>query len=193
MQKNEKDLIDLKTLNLYKTDMDKKSKRTLRKIAEKLYEEFVDDEELSDDMKKERLLDIWSRLKPSTRQPSTHDDQKHKVPVQSTISSPYHITDKTTDVTQRQIQANGEGNLRSDLLREFDMLSPLRKELKIRGEIGEADQKDKLTYFSLMHQIKQARLTGYTDQEVINVVIISMELDLALRTVLETTPNLTLD
>ena len=58
MQKNEKDLIDLKTLNLYKTDMDKKSKRTLRKIAEKLYEEFVDDEELSDDMKKERLLDI---------------------------------------------------------------------------------------------------------------------------------------
>ena len=38
--------------------MDKKSKRTLRKIAEKLYEEFVDDEELSDDMKKERLLDI---------------------------------------------------------------------------------------------------------------------------------------
>ena len=73
------------------------------------------------------------------------------------------------------------------------MLSPLRKELKIRGEIGEADQKDKLTYFSLMHQIKQARLTGYTDQEVINVVISSMELDLALRTVLETTPNLTLD
>ena len=73
------------------------------------------------------------------------------------------------------------------------MLSPLRKELKIRGEIGEAGQKDKLTYFSLMHQIKQARLTGYTDQEVINVVIISMELDLALRTVLETTPNLTLD
>ena len=173
--------------------MDKKSKRTLRKIAEKLYEEFVDDEELSDEMKKERLLDICSRLKPSTRQPSTHDDRKHKVAVQSTISSSYHITDKTTDVTQRQIQANGEGNLRSDLLREFDMLSPLRKELKIRGEIGEAGQKDKLTYFSLMHQIKQARLTGYTDQEVINVVIISMELDLALRTVLETTPNLTLD
>ena len=73
------------------------------------------------------------------------------------------------------------------------MLSPFRKELKIKGQIGEAGQKDKLTYFSLMHQIKQARLTGYTDQEVINVVISSMELDLALRTVLETTPNLTLD
>ena len=48
------------------------------------------------------------------------------------------------------------------------MLSVLTKELKIRGQIGEAGQKDKLTYVSLMHQIKQARLTGYTDQEVIN-------------------------
>ena len=73
------------------------------------------------------------------------------------------------------------------------MLSPLRKELKIRGQIGEAGQKRKLTYVSLMHQIKQARLTGYTDQEVINAVISSMVPGLTLRTVLETTPNLTLD
>ena len=44
-----------------------------------------------------------------------------------------------------------------------------------------------------MHQIKQARLTGYTDQEVISAVISSMVPGLTLRTVLETTPNLTLD
>ena len=50
---NEKNLIDLlKTLNVYKTDMGNKKKRTLRKAAEKLYEEFIDDEELSDDLKK---------------------------------------------------------------------------------------------------------------------------------------------
>ena len=73
------------------------------------------------------------------------------------------------------------------------MLSPLRKELKIRGQIGEAGQKDKLTYVRLMHQIKQARLTGYTDQEVINALISSMVPGLTLRAVLETTPNLTLD
>ena len=73
------------------------------------------------------------------------------------------------------------------------MLSPLRKELKIRGQIGEAGQEHKLTYVSLMHQIKQARLTGYTDQEVINTVISSMVPGLTLRTVLETIPNLTLD
>ena len=46
-KKNEKALIDiLKTLNLYKSDMDNKSKRILRKIAEKFYEEFIDDEKL---------------------------------------------------------------------------------------------------------------------------------------------------
>ena len=56
------------------------------------------------------------------------------------------------------------------------MLSPLRKELKNRGQIGETGQKDKLTYVSLMHQIKQASLTGYTDQEVINAVISSIVL-----------------
>ena len=44
-----------------------------------------------------------------------------------------------------------------------------------------------------MHQIKQARMTSYTDQEVINAVISSMVPGLTLRTVLETTPNLTLD
>ena len=154
-QKTEEDLINLlKTLKLYKTDMDNKSKRILRKIVEKFYDEFIDDEELSDDMKKERLLDICNKLKPSSNQTSRHDDQKPEVPVKSTMSSSNGNADETTDVTQQPIQANGEGNLRSDLLREFGMLSPLRKELKIRGQIGEAGQKDKLTYVSLMHQIK---------------------------------------
>ena len=56
-QRNEQDLINLlKTLNLYKTDMDNKSKGILRKIVEKFYDEFIDDEELSNDMKKERLF-----------------------------------------------------------------------------------------------------------------------------------------
>ena len=126
-QKNEKDLINLiKTLNHYETDMDNKSKHILRKIVEKFYDEFIDDEELSDDLK-ERLLDICNKLKPSSNQAFRHDDQKHKVP---TMSYTNGNADETTDVTQQPIQAYGEGNLRSELLREFGMLSPLRKELK---------------------------------------------------------------
>ena len=76
-QNNEENLIDLfKTLSLYKPDIDNKSKRILRKIVEKLNEEFIDDKVLSDDMKKERLLDICNKLKPrSNDQASPHDDQ----------------------------------------------------------------------------------------------------------------------
>ena len=73
------------------------------------------------------------------------------------------------------------------------MLSPLRKKLKIRGKIEVASQKGKLTYATLMHQIKQGRLTGQTDQEVINAVISSMVPGLTLCMVLETTTNLILD
>ena len=135
---------------------------------------------------------MCNKLKPSCNQASRHDDKKHKVPLKSTMSSSNGNADETTNVTQQPIQANGESNLRLDLLREFGMLSPLKKELKIRDQIGKAGQKDELTYVSLMHQIKQPRLTGYTDQEVINAVISSMVPGLT-GTVLETTPNLTLD
>ena len=45
-----------------KTDMENKSKGTLRKIVEKFYEVFIGDEEFSDDMKKERLLDICNHM-----------------------------------------------------------------------------------------------------------------------------------
>ena len=50
-KKKTEDLLDLpETLSLYKTDMENKSKRTLRKIVEKFYEEFINDELL--DIKK---------------------------------------------------------------------------------------------------------------------------------------------
>ena len=140
-------------------------------------------------MKKERLLDICNKLKPSSNQSSLHDDQKHKVPVKSNMS----WSDETTDIAQQPIQAYGEGNLSSDLLREFDMLSPLRKEVKIKGQIDEPGQKEKLAYVILMHQPKQTRLTGYTDQEVINAVISSMVPGLTLVQCWRLRPNITLD
>ena len=76
-------------------------------------------------MKKERLLDICNKQKPSSNKVSRHDDQKHKVPVRSTMSSSNKNADETNDVTQQPVQANGKGNFGSDLLREFGMLSSL--------------------------------------------------------------------
>ena len=54
------------------------------------------------------------------------------------------------------------------------MPNPLTKDLKIRGTIMEAGQKDKLTYVSLVHQIMQAKPMGYTDQKITNAVISSV-------------------
>ena len=68
----------------------------------------------------------------------------------------------------------------------------LRKELKIQGHIGEAHQRDKLTYVSLIHQIDEAQEAGYDESEIVNSVIRAMSPSLTLRNVLETTSNLSL-
>lgn len=73
------------------------------------------------------------------------------------------------------------------------MLNPLRRNLKIRGTVREVGQKDKLIYVSWPHQVKQAKLIGYTGQETTNAVISSVSDSLTLRTVMETTSNLSLD
>ena len=57
---------------------------------------------------------------------------------------------------------DGQGNNFPLILRELNLrTSLLRKEFKIKGQIGEANQKDKLTYVSLMHQIDEVQETGY--------------------------------
>ena len=61
---------------------------------------------------------------------------------------------------------DGQGNNFSPILRELNLrTSLLRKELKIKGQIGEVSQKDKLTYVSLMHQIHEGQEAGYENQK----------------------------
>ena len=89
---------------------------------------------------------------------------------------------------------DGQGNNFSSILRELNLRnSLLRKELKIQGQIGEANQKDKLTYVSFMHQIGEAQEAGYEESEIVSSVIRSMILCLALRNVLESTLNQSLN
>ena len=64
--------------------MDNKSKRILNKIIEKFYKEFIDDQKLSDDMKKVRLLDIYDKFVPPNNDQAS---PKHNVPVASTMST----------------------------------------------------------------------------------------------------------
>ena len=85
------------------------------------------------------------------------------------------------------------GNLTSGWLREMEALSKtkmLRREFKVRGQIGEPGQRDKLTYVSLMHQIRDAHAAGYKEDKIVSRVINCMVPSLTLRGVLETTPDL---
>ena len=61
----------------------------------------------------------------------------------------------TTTVGEPDQTSRGNGNL-SPLLRELNQkTSLLRKELKIKGQIGEAHQRDKWTYVSLIQRLLQ--------------------------------------
>ena len=67
------------------------------------------------------------------------------------------------------------GNL--NLLRELGLLGKtglLQKELKIRGQVGEAGQKCTLSYIILIHQIKNAQRAGYEESEIVTAVIGTM-------------------
>ena len=90
-------------------------------------------------------------------------------------------------VSKHDQTSRGNGNL-SPLLVELNQRTRLlRKELKIKGQIAEAHQRDKLTYVSLIHQINEVQEACYDDSEIVNSVIKAMSLSLTLRNVLETT------
>ena len=72
-------------------------------------------------------------------------------------------------------------------------ISAFHKDFKIRGAIGEAGQKDKLSDISLLKQIEEGKDKSYSDKEIVNAVIKAITPELYLRNVLETIDNVTLD
>ena len=70
--------------------------------------------------------------------------------------------------------------------------SSLHKELKIRGQIGECGQRDKLSFVRLLRQTTKTKSAGYNEDDIVNIVIRAIAPSLTLRNVLETTHNLTL-
>ena len=63
--------------------------------------------------------------------------------------------------------------------------SIIRRELKICGQIGEVDQKDKLTFVGVSMQIREAHRRGHSDMEIVNAVIKAMSPSLPVRKYLE--------
>ena len=74
----------------------------------------------------------------------------------------------------------------------LNQTSLLMKDVKIWGVIGNAGQKDRLSFVSLSHQINDGKAAGYSEKEIIEGVLKSMAPNLRLRNVLETMTDLTL-
>ena len=73
-----------------------------------------------------------------------------------------------------------------------DMNKLFRREFKIRGQIGAPGSEDKLSFISLIRQIESATTKGYNESEIIDVFIRAISPGMALRSYLESTPELTL-
>ena len=103
--------------------------------------------------------------------------------------------DQESDIQVAVTEDDQDGEGKMNILREMSVLktSLLKKKFRVKGSIGEAGQKEKLTHVYLMHQINEAKAAGYDQGEIVNGIIRAMVPSLTLRNVLETTTDLNLD
>ena len=73
-----------------------------------------------------------------------------------------------------------------------DVKTALRRDFKIMGVIGGDEQKDRLSFVSLIRQIDAGMDKGYKEREIIDAVIRAISPSLKLRSYLETMKELTL-
>ena len=73
-----------------------------------------------------------------------------------------------------------------------DVKTALRRDFKIMGVIGGEEQKDRLSFVSLMRQIDAQLEKGYKEREVIDAIIRAISPLLKLRSYLETMKEVTL-
>ena len=85
-----------------------------------------------------------------------------------------------------------ELKMMNDFHRFTGQNSTFRKEFKVNGIIGSLCQQNKLTYTSLIRQIKEGNRMGFTEQEIISGVIKAITPGLPVRDYLETKSDVNL-
>ncbi len=108
----------------------------------------------------------------------------------------HHPVDKHETASETTVGQNEGGPLNATAAAASQNVSfahPLyRRELKITGQIGEPNQKDKLTYSSLERQIQRAQKKGYDEGEIVEAVIQAIAPGTKLKSYLESRIDLTL-
>ncbi|KAL9962454.1 hypothetical protein ACROYT_G031558 [Oculina patagonica] len=82
---------------------------------------------------------------------------------------------------------------KEDSVQKLLATSALRRQFKISGQIGEPEQKDKISFSSLARQIQTGLAQGYAEDEIVDGVIRSITPGMVLRSYLETYKDLTLE
>lgn len=97
---------------------------------------------------------------------------------------------RTSDTSIRKVY--GEPVRERPYFDKHDATSSFRREFKITGMVGDAGEKDRLTYLSLLRQLKEGERKGYTDGELVSACIRAIGPGIPLRSYLETLPSLPL-
>ena len=97
------------------------------------------------------------------------------------IMESYKKKMEQASVKQEDTKSPKEGNVSL-----VDVKTALRRDFKIMGVIGGEEQKDRLSFVSLIRQIDAGRKKGYKGREIIDAVIRAISPSLKLRSYLET-------
>ena len=129
-----------------------KGRRDLKYILIKVLERKVDGKRKTDEEK----CDIFKHM--------IEDLKFHNGDHETAQADHKEHGKKTANGVDSNADNDGQGNKFSPMLRELNLrTSLLRKQLEIKGQIGEANQKGKL---SLMHQTDEAQEAGYEESQI---------------------------
>ena len=96
-------------------------------------------------------------------------------------------------ISVEKSQAPEQSAEQSTLKTMFESTSVFRRQFKIVGQIGQPNEKDKLTFTSLTRQIDSGLKQGYSEQEIVDGVIRAISAGMILRGYVETCQELSLD
>lgn len=178
------------------------TRRALIRLAEKTLdeiEESLEGEEYLESLK-ELLSLIESLKKPAELEapPVTLSEieklRKEYAELQQTHANARHALEEQIGLLEEKRQRGEvETNVKEHATRHDSIPEvTMRREFRVFGQIGEAGQKEKLSYTSLNNQIESGVRKGYGEAEIIEAVIRAVSPGLPLRELLEIKRDLTL-
>jgi len=174
----------LKCTRLDSGEPHSKTKRTLIRLAEDMFDEMEKNEE--EDQVEQFYKDIATYIQRLSKGECQSDGEP---PLKE--SAPKKHLEDTIPFTTRVQTADYPPKTRPELTRTLQEVT-LRREFKICGQIGENGQKDKLSYLSLVRQIENGSEKGHSEIEIVEAVIRAMSPGIPLRDMLEIKRGLTL-